>query len=197
MESGKMNITCQPGGMGACATKDGVNAIRSGIGNTGIQPVERTEETFPFVRIEETSIPTDTGGAGRQAGGNALRRVLRFTDDVELTLVCERAESQPYGLRDGDPGASSEHIYVAPDGTRTRLPSKISTQAEAGSRLIVQTAGGGGYGDPLDRSPEQVAADVREGYVSRETARERHGVVIDPETGELDRAATESRSDEK
>ena len=81
-----------------------------------------------------------------------------------------------------------------PDGQKQPLPSKATRQVEAGTRIVLKTAGGGGFGDPLERSPERVARDVREGFVSPARAREAYAVVVDG-AGRLDAEATEKLRD--
>lgn len=184
-ESGRINYTCMGGGMGACPSRDGINAIRSGVGNTGLQPVERVEEDYDFVTVEEFGVVGDTGGAGRTRGGCAARRVLRFDDPTMVVTTGERAKTRPFGLAGGGDGASAIHRLVHPDGTEETLNSKATREVPAGSRVHFQPAGGGGFGDPTERDPEAVLDDVRNGYVSPEAAREVYGV--DDETlAELD-----------
>jgi len=66
------------------------------------------------------------------------------------------------------------------------------TQLKPGDVVVMDAAGGGGYGDPLDRDPELVETDVAEGYVSFESAREDYGVVINPDTMKVEVDATQS-----
>lgn len=193
LDTGALNYTCIGGGMGACPGRDGVNAIRSGVGNTGIQQVERVEETYDFVRVEEFSIVPDTGGPGRTRGGCTVRRVLRFDDPTMVVTTGERAKTQPFGVDGGKGGASAVHRLIHPDGETERLPSKVTREVSAGSRVHFQPAGGGGFGDPIDRPPEAVLEDVRNGYVSLDDAREEYGVVIDEDAMTVDREATEKR----
>jgi len=192
----QINLAAYGGGMGACPTRDGINAIRSGIGNSGLQPIERVEDEYDFVTVEEFSIATDSGGAGRNRGGNAQHRVIRFDDDTGITVVADRAKTQPFGVDGGRPGQSARHVHIDPDGDRHVLSSKATTEIGAGSRVRFQPAGGGGYGDPRARSVDRVLSDLRDGYVSHEAARDEYGVVVDPETDELDDAATRSLRDE-
>jgi N-methylhydantoinase B len=191
LESGALNYTCMGGGMGACPGRDGINAIRSGVGNTGIQMIERVEETYDFVTVEEFSLVTDTGGPGRNRGGCTVRRVLRFDDPTMVVTTGERAKTQPFGVDGGEGGASAVHRLFHPDGREETLPSKVTREVAPGSRVHFQPAGGGGFGDPTERPPENVAEDVRNGYVSLAAAREAYGVVLDEETLEVDREATE------
>jgi N-methylhydantoinase B len=192
-ESGKINYTCIGGGMGACPGRDGINAIRSGVGNTGLQPVERVEEEYDFVTVEAFSIVPDTGGAGRYRGGCTVSRDVRFDDPTTIVTTGERARTRPFGLAGGQGGASAVHRLRHPDGSEETVDSKIERDVPAGSRFRFQPAGGGGFGDPTDRPPEEVLADVADGYVTPEAAREVYGVVIDTETMEIDREATAER----
>jgi N-methylhydantoinase B len=192
-ESGQINYTCLGGGMGACPGRDGINAIRSGVGNTGLQPVERVEEEYDFVTVEAFSIVPDTGGAGRYRGGCTVSRDVRFDDPTTIVTTGERARTRPFGLAGGQGGASAVHRLRHPDGSEETVDSKIERDVPAGSRFRFQPAGGGGFGDPTDRPPEEVLADVADGYVTPEAAREVYGVVIDTETMEIDREATAER----
>lgn len=181
-----MNYTCMGGGMGACPDRDGINAIRSGVGNTGVQPIERVESEYNFVTVEEFTIVPDTGGAGEYRGGNTIRRVLRFDDETDLVITGERATTRPFGLAGGHSGSFAEHRHVQPDGTEVELSSKVSKTLPAGSKLRFQPAGGGGFGEPTDRSPTAVLADVQDEYVTEAVARDQYGVAIDADTGEID-----------
>lgn len=193
LESGALNYTCMGGGMGACPGRDGVNAIRSGVGNTGLQPVERVEEDYDFVTVEEFSIVPDTGGLGRTRGGCAARRVLLFDDPTMVVTTGERAKTRPFGLAGGGDGAAAVHRLLHPDGREETLRSKATREVPAGARVHFQPAGGGGFGDPAERDPEAVLADVLNGYVSSGVAREAYDVVVDDEAMAIDWAATEDR----
>jgi len=190
-ETGAINYTCQGGGMGACPGRDGINAIRSGVGNTGLQPIERVEEEYDFVTVEEFSVVPDTGGAGRRRGGCTSRRVVHFDDRVTVVTTGERAETRPFGLAGGKPGRPAVHELVHPDGSQEKMRSKATREIPAGSRVRFQPAGGGGFGDPLEREPAAVLADALDGYVTPETARETYGVVVDEETETVDEERTE------
>jgi N-methylhydantoinase B len=192
-DSGQINFTCQPGAIGACPTHDGIDAIRSGVGNTGVQPIERLEDEYDFMTVEEFHIVEDGGGAGRYRGGNGTRRIIRTEDETEVILAAERATTNPFGIAGGQPGSSSRHVVHLPDGEQRDLPSKTNETVPPGSAIEFQTASGGGYGDPMERPPEAVREDVENGYVSVEAAREVYGVVIDPETITVDEDATADR----
>lgn len=176
LETGVINRTRMVGGMGGCPHRDGVNAIRSGVGNTGFEPVERLEDKYDFVVIDELSIVQDTGGAGTYRGGNAARMVTKFTDETEVILTSDRNRIPPYGIDEGEPGQCGTQTHISPTGDETSLAPKVTTTAPAGSKILLQPAGGGGFGPPARRSREAVLNDVRDGYISRETAEDTYGV---------------------
>ena len=70
------------------------------------------------------------------------------------------------------------------------MPAKFACTLREGDVFLHEQAGGGGYGDPFERDPARVAADVRAEKISREYARREYGVVVDPRTLELDADAT-------
>ena len=86
----------------------------------------------------------------------------------------------------------STKILIRADGSREVLPSKCDQiKVEPGDQLIYQTAGAGGWGDPLQREAEKVRSDVARELVSADKARRDYGVVLDPDTGQVDHDATQ------
>jgi N-methylhydantoinase B len=145
--------------------------------------------SFPL-RIGRARLWQDSGGAGRFRGGLGLEKVYEATTtDVIVSHRGERFASSPWGLHGGTPGRSGCAFIVRKDGTREELPSKKMIVLHPGDRLWEYIAGGAGYGDPLDRDPEQVLADVLDGKISSETARDDYGVVLDRD-GAVDEIAT-------
>ena len=133
----------------------------------------------------------DSGGAGLHRGGSGIDKWYTFLEPGEIAIHDDRWLTPPWGILGGKPGMRSTKILVRADGSRTILPSKCDqVKVEPGDQLIFQTAGGGGWGDPLQRPVEQVHADVLRELVSLEKARSDYGVVIDPQTQHLDTAAT-------
>ena len=181
-----------PGGLGARPDKDGVNGVRVHIGNTGGMSVEHTERYQPFL-IEDWTIATDSGGAGRFRGGLAGRRTYRtLFPEATFTIVGERAEIAPEGFF----GGRSGHLFTCridrQDGSTAMVPAKGPYNVLGlGDRVTIQAAGSGGYGEPYARPVEAVVADVRDEYVSRAMAEKLYGVVID-EQGKVDRARTDT-----
>ena len=151
-------------------------------------PNEFLESYFPL-RIEVYETLPDTGGAGKNRGGNALRVGYRFLEPGEISIHDDRWLTYPWGVTGGLPGTRGRKELVRADGTQSILPSKCDrVKVEAGDLLYFDTWGGGGCGDPLEREPERVSFDVQAGLVTVAGAR-RYGVVID-EDGVVDTAAT-------
>jgi N-methylhydantoinase B len=190
METGHFNYTGGAGGMGACPTRDGVSAIRSGVGNAGPQPIERIEDDYDFVQFEEFVIVPDSGGTGEYRGGVTARQIFRLDDPTRLTFAAERAKTQPFGLAGGSGGMSARHAYITPEGEEIDVESKSITELEAGSRVLLRPAGGGGFGNPEDRNQEAVLEDIKNEYITIKAAEEYYGVDID--SSELDTTTTEN-----
>ena len=155
-------------------------------------PTEYLESYYPITVLEYGSLK-DTGGAGFHRGGNAVHKVYRFDVDGEIAIHDDRERSKPWGIMGGLPGEMSTKELIRTDGTKEFLQSKISrVPVKAGDVLIYRTAGGGGWKDPFDRPSEMVQKDVRNELVSVEKAKSDYGVVLDPETFEIDEPATET-----
>ncbi len=154
-------------------------------------PSEYLESYYPMVIESYASVP-DSGGAGLHRGGNGIEKVYLLLEGGEISIHDDRHLTQPWGILGGKPGACSQKWLVRADGTREPLPSKIdNVRVQGGDRIVFRTAGGGGWGDPLDRAPEKIATDVRRKLLTREAARERYGVVLG-ERGTSDIKATEA-----
>src|SRR3712207_402894 len=158
-------------------------------------PAEYMETYYPML-VDEYSVRPDSCGAGQFRGGCGIKKVYRFLADGAITYQDDRAATFPYGVAGGRPGASSRKTLVRADGTTVEMPSKVrDVPVYEGDRLVFETAGAGGVGDPLDRDPEAVARDVRWGLVSPEAAEREHGVVLAGD-GSVDASATEARREE-
>ncbi|AOW92895.1 hypothetical protein BFN03_09985 [Rhodococcus sp. WMMA185] len=178
------------GGWGAGRDRDGHNAVWSIVGNISNVPVEVVEDQYP-VRVERYELRTDSGGPGIHRGGLGIRRDLRVLGhDATVSILGGRARVPPWGFEGGLAGAPA--AYTVDPGEAQQRPaapefgSKAHNLALRAGEVISQcTAGGGGWGDPAERPPEAVAADVLAGYVSARQAREVYLVVLS-EDGEVD-----------
>jgi N-methylhydantoinase B len=170
------------GGNGGFAEDDGPSAMASidwGDLNT-VQPTEVLESRFPL-RIDSSALATNSAGDGRHRGGLAMRRELRLVGpEATYSVLADGAVLPAFGILGGTSGVPvGSHVMRKGRIVRFPTPGKVSGfRMVEGDVLVLQSAGGGGYGDPLERDPERVLEDVREGYVTPERARERYGVVI-------------------
>ena len=152
-------------------------------------PNEFLERYFPL-RIERYETVPDSGGAGLHRGGNGITMSYRFLEAGEISIHDDRWFTYPWGVNGGAPGSARPRRSCARTARSENLPSKCDRiQVEPGDVLHFITWGGGGWGDPLKREAEKVAADVARGLVTVEGAK-RYGVVLDAD-GKLDAAATE------
>ena len=165
------------GGYGGRDGLDGPDAVQSHGQNTENAPIEETERNYP-VRIERYELVPDSDGAGRYRGGLGVRRDYVFPQEVSFTILADRDKAGPWGLFGGEPGLRAEYV-LDPDGEAVRLGAKLTLDLPADTVLSYRTCGGGGWGPPAERDPALVLADVREGKVSAERARDVYRVVLD------------------
>jgi N-methylhydantoinase B len=182
------------GGTGAFDGGDGSNTVRTWTESdmTTLQPIEAVEQLYP-VRIERTALREDSGGAGRTRGGLGLTREVRIlVPDSQLSVLAEKAVLPPFGVCGGGAGATNR-FWVRRDGVAVQpspLPGKVSGfPLQPEDVLVMDSSGGGGFGDALERDPARVAADVAEGYVTRAAAATTYGVVF-ADDGTVDAQAT-------
>ncbi|MEM2894135.1 MAG: hydantoinase B/oxoprolinase family protein [Candidatus Bathyarchaeia archaeon] len=178
------------GGYGGRKGLDGIDAIHSHMTNTMNTPIEAIETTYP-IRFLKYELREDSGGPGKWRGGVGLERSwMLLAPSATLSILAERTEIPPWGLCNGKPGATGEFYIIKQNDEKIKLSSKCTVKIEKGDMFVVRTPGGGGYGDPFERSPELVHRDVLNGLVSLEAARKQYGVVIDQEKMEIDWKST-------
>ena len=179
------------GGQGALLDRDGTSAVQMHMTNTRNAPVEVIESTYPLF-IHSYGLVPESSGAGKFRGGYGMQREFEIqADRVTITLSSDRFELAPWGIFGGH-SALSGHCKVAlPDGTVEQLPSKVTRVLPKGSRLISTTPGGGGWGNPYERSPELVRQEVLQELLSKKSALEVYGVVLTDNLA-LDWEATEN-----
>jgi N-methylhydantoinase B len=176
------SVRIRGGGMGASARGDGEYCYIFPA-NGANTPVEIFESDTPLI-VEKRELVTDSGGPGEHKGGLGRRMILWIPDDayapippVHLGIQAGRYRYPPEGLFGGKPGAKAQFLVNDEPGNPYGL-----TRLTPGDHVLMDAAGGGGYGDPLDREPELVGQDVADGYVSLESAKKDYGVVLDPQT---------------
>ncbi len=175
--------------VGARATADGIEAVAAPWNATNI-PIEVHEIGSP-VLVERFEFVTDSAGPGKHRGGLAVRKDVRILgEDIKLFNAAERQKFSCYGLQGGKPGQPGVSI-LNPGPDQEVLHSKGIYRLKYGDVLRTQVASSGGYGDPLERDPERVLADVIKECVSIEGARRDYSVVVDPDTLTIDVGATE------
>lgn len=169
---------------------DGPDGISNPLSNLSLPSAEVIEASYPL-EILACEFVTDTGGPGRYRGGTAIRRRFRFLEDKgTLQVRADRRNLAPYGLYGGLPGTVSDNLLTS-TGTDRSLTAKATVPVVCGDIFTHRTAGAGGWGDPLDREPEAVVLDVGNGFVSRHSAHDDYGVVIDA-TGAVDLPASKA-----
>lgn len=183
------------GGWGAKKSEDGVSTtICINDGDTHNSPVEQAEAKYP-VLVEKYELNQDSGGAGEHRGGLGASLVFQALAPMAVDSTIERMHCRPWGLEGGLDGAGNR-VSVRVNGEwRTDMPNaKLhGHKLHKGDAFLLQSGGGGGFGDPLRRDLTKLAEDVREGYVSAEAAERDYQAVIDQNTGLIDIAATQRK----
>jgi N-methylhydantoinase B len=132
------------GGQGACPGADGPSAVHVAMSNTLNTPIEALETDFPLL-VRELSIRRESGGAGRQGGGEGIVRELEAREPMRYTLIAERRRHSPAGREGGGPGAPGRDLLRGDP-----IAAKSEGELAAGDRLRIETPGGGGHGPPTN-----------------------------------------------
>lgn len=188
------------GGTGASEGHDGNSGVRNyteGDFNS-VHAVEIVESQYP-IAIDRFEIRAGSCGDGKWRGGFGIRRDVRVRSETgALSVLTDKCIIPPFGVH-GAPNAAGNHFVVVRDGEfvePSAVPGKVSGfSLQAEDVVREESAGGGGFGDPLERDTELVQNDVRLGYITAHQADIRYGVVLDPD-GVVDSAATERRRQE-
>ena len=170
-------VLIRGGGLGASAARDGEGSFIFPA-NGANTPVEILESDSPLI-VERRELLRDSGGPGKQRGALGRREVFRVPDDayapqppVSLAIQSGRFRLPPEGLFGGKPGALAQFLVNGKPGDPYGM-----TQLKPGDTVVMDAAGGGGYGDPRERDREALERDVREGKASPESARRDYGMV--------------------
>jgi N-methylhydantoinase B len=182
----------ESGGWGGRPNEDGESVSMSVCqGDVRNAPIENIELKNPILVLER-SLRQDSGGPGTFRGGLGIQTRAR-------ALVAGRwaagggggrLNCPPWGLWGGQPGRVAETLIKGPADAEFRRSESPRYVGDAGSEVIHRTAGGGGWGDPLERDPARVLVDVQEGYISAQSALDDYGVVLSADCSAVDVAAT-------
>src|ERR1700756_3545042 len=172
------------GGTGARPDSDGISAMDELVVNVMNTPIEAVESEFP-VRVERYELACDSGGPGTFRGGLGVRRQWRIlAEESSVNLRMDRFKFFSPRVFGAKPARASKAVLNPGSGAERALTSKVAgLLLKRGDLLSVEFAGGGGWGDPLERDIGRVRDDVARGYVSLEAAREDYGVALDRDLG--------------
>ncbi len=190
-------LLANKGGAGATSENDGwsfIGLIACG-GGYAANDYEMFEIQNP-VRIAHHEYWCDSAGPGTYRGGLGIR--FRYTLEAPETEVTTYGEdwAPAFGLFGGGQSSLNQYRVQTPGEAMRRLAPNTTSRFGAGTVIEADNAGGGGFGPPHRRAAETVRDDARNGFVSLETAAEVFGVVVDPETFEIDHDATARRREE-
>jgi len=174
---------------GARPYADGLDGNSHIYANMASQPIEVTETEQPL-QITAYEFIQDAMGPGKFRGGAPFRREYKLlAEEAILQVRSDRRDFRPFGLYGGGPGKPSMN-YLNPDKNAAPLPSKLTMNMKKGDLFRHEVAGGGGWGDPLERDPALVLKDVLNDFVSERAAREDYGIVLAGKPLLVDAAAT-------
>ncbi len=163
------------GGWGGRPHEDGeLASVSICQGDVRSAPIELQEIQYPFL-IDRFALRMDSGGAGRFRGGLGVDLTYRALQKCVANVNNERTKYPPWGLHGGKPAAVNEAVLLRKDGGTQKLDKATGVVLEAGDRLTFATAGGGGWGDPLERDRAAIERDIMAGYVSAAAARRDYG----------------------
>jgi len=180
-----------PGGWGAKPDADGETMFSTDEGNSFYPMVEVFEILYPLL-VQKFELIQDSSGAGKFRGGLGVAREIRpIKHEARVSLAFERQiYSPPWGLFGGKEGRGNFVTITRRTGDVEKHEKITGYALSDGDKILYESGGGGGYGNPLERDHECVLRDVLDGYLSVEKAQENYGVVIDLATERVNLGAT-------
>jgi N-methylhydantoinase B len=197
---GWMMLDGAMGGASGAHDRDGTDLSNFMVSRKQIMEaidVEGLESVYP-VLVDFKKVRGGGFGAGRFRGGGGCHMQIQPHGVPEIIgqLLAIRERLPLNGAAGGRPGATCEFTLHQPDGSSTPLPGKSSdVSVPAGVSVEFRLASAGGYGDPLDRDPDQVASDVRRGRITRDDALACYGVLVTVEGRPETRATAQTRDE--
>lgn len=179
------------GSYGGRKNSDGLDSVDSLIANTRNNPIEELEWTYPM-RTERYELRDEPCAAGRTRGGVGIVRVNRMLEDTTISCEGDRHVSDPpWGIFGGEGGLNASMTKNPGTAGEEALPAKFAgVELKAGDALQIVVPSSGGFGDPLEREPELVLSDVKDGFTTAQLAEETYGVVINTANNTVDQSAT-------
>ncbi len=179
-KTGVLGILIEPqvGGWGACVDVDGENAqMCAASGETYNGSIEVSEARYGvLVRSYQLRVD-DLAGDGEYRGGKGIIKEFEvLLEDAWLTSTHTRGITRPWGMRGGASGSSNRVDVIKPNGQRQRFTRVERFNLQIGDVVRVETASGGGCGDPMTRSRHSILADIRDGFVTTEYAERLYGI---------------------
>jgi N-methylhydantoinase B len=153
------------GGMG----HDGATAVATHLSNLHTTPIEVLESEFPC-RITRFGLVPDSGGPGRWRGGLAMQREYELLENATVIRRFNKTKFPPKGVAGGKGGTRARFVVRVGTDKEYETPASARVEMLAGERFLLQSAGGGGYGDPRERDRAALQRDIAEGYVSKQAA---------------------------
>ena len=150
---------------GGGAGHDGTTATATHLSNLHTTPIEILESEYPC-RITRFDVVPGSGGAGQWRGGLALRREYELLEDATVIRRFNKIKFPPAGLAGGDAGTPARFVVRLGTDQEFETPSSARFELKAGERFLLQSAGGGGYGEAAKRDADAIDRDVAEGYVT-------------------------------
>jgi N-methylhydantoinase B len=191
-------LFCEPvqGGHGAFPGKDGGCMAFVGDGDVSNTPVEVLEQRFP-ITCQRFELEPEAGGSGQWRGGSGVVREFWVQSEASMIKTAQEnsKDTTSRGVAGGGDGRATYVELHYPDGQVERCDERLGdTPVPVGLLISTHTGGGGGYGKPVDRDPQKVAEDVRDGYLTLEEAKSVYKVALSqgalPECWEVDTGAT-------
>jgi N-methylhydantoinase B len=158
------------GGMG----HDGASATATHLSNLHTTPIEILESEFPC-RITRFDLVPDSGGAGRWRGGLSLEREYELLEDATVIRRYDKSRFPPKGVAGGKAGRGARFVIRLGTAQEYVTPSSGRYELKAGERFLLQSAGGGGCGEPPARDGAALDRDIAEGYISADAAKKEYG----------------------
>jgi len=185
-DTGELFLLVDPhaGGWGAGTAKDGEQGLMCvADGETYMVPIEVLETRYGVLVDRYALDIPPSAGMGRHRGGRGCVRAYRaVADEIFVTATCGRHKYVPWGVDGGGDGSHNEVRFLHADGRVVALGKCARYRLARDEVVEIVTGTGGGFGSPLEREPERVREDVLDGYVTRQSAEQDYGVVLDPET---------------